>query len=171
MGRMIGRFAAILLLWSLCGFGDLSTALAQTAPAVSDERSAQPSASQPESAQPASDTTAPADPTTASSDPSDKPSRSKLPDAPSASQAPATTEIAQQSKPAEESPSGTAAATIGNPNGNLASKPAGAAIAPSQQHRGRSLLVKTGLVVGAAIALGSVVALSQAGSGRPPGAH
>ena len=172
MGRMTRHFAAIVLLWLLCGFGDLSAALAQSASAGSQGAAApQPSSLQPDSSLPASNTTASGDTPPANANQTDDPPQDKLPDAPSASQTPATNKVSQQPKPAGETPSGTATATIGNPKGNLASKPAGSAIAPSQQHRGRSLLIKTGLIVGAAAALGSVVALAQASSGRPPGAH
>jgi hypothetical protein len=47
----------------------------------------------------------------------------------------------------------------------------GAAVAPPRQRGYRSLLIKLGLLAGAGIAAGSVVALSQGRSQtRPPGA-
>ena len=69
-----------------------------------------------------------------------------------------------------EKPLGTAAAEIGTASGTTASKPAGVAIAPAKQHQSRSLLIKLGAVLGAGIALGTVMALSSGSPSRPPGA-
>lgn len=68
----------------------------------------------------------------------------------------------------ETKPVGTAAAPYEKPAGVAASRPAGAAIAPAKQRRSRSFLIKVGLIVGAGVALGTVVALSQGSSSRPP---
>lgn len=65
-------------------------------------------------------------------------------------------------------PSGSAAAQAETPIGNAASRPAGAAIAPAKQHQVRSLLIKVGFVAGAAVAAGTVYALSNASPGRVP---
>jgi hypothetical protein len=51
--------------------------------------------------------------------------------------------------------------------GVAASRPAGAAIAPAKQKRARTLLIKVGIVVGVAVAVGTVVALSNASPSRP----
>jgi len=80
-------------------------------------------------------------------------------------------EDAQSNPDAQQSggarPLGTAAAPVEKVTGVPASRPAGAAIAPGKQHRVRSFLIKTGLIVGAGVAVGTVVALSRSSSGRP----
>jgi hypothetical protein len=68
-----------------------------------------------------------------------------------------------------QQPVGAAAAQLGRTTGGAASKPAGAALAPTQQRRSRSLLLKLGLLAGAGIAVGSVAALSKASPSKPPG--
>ena len=70
-----------------------------------------------------------------------------------------------------QEPVGTAAAESVETTGVAASKPAGAAIAPAKQRRTRSLLIKVGALVGASVAIGTVVALSSASPSRPPGAR
>jgi len=67
-----------------------------------------------------------------------------------------------------ERPLGTAAAEIGNASGIAASKPAGVAIAPAKQRQSRSLLIKLGAVIGAGVAIGTVMALSNGSPSRPP---
>jgi hypothetical protein len=62
---------------------------------------------------------------------------------------------------------GTAAAPSEPASGIAASRPAGAAIAPAKQKRSRSFVIKVGLLVGAAVAVGTVVALSSASPSRP----
>jgi hypothetical protein len=64
-------------------------------------------------------------------------------------------------------PVGTAAAPYEKPLGVAASRPAGAAIAPAKQKRVRSILIRVGLIAGAAAAIGTVVALSKASPSRP----
>ncbi len=78
-----------------------------------------------------------------------------------------------QTPPSQQSPtppSGTAAAKAANVKGAPVAQPAGAAVAPVRQRGHRSLLIKLGLVVGAGIAVGSAVALSERSPARPPGA-
>jgi hypothetical protein len=75
----------------------------------------------------------------------------------------------QRTTPAK--PLGTAAAEPLTPSGVGASEPAGVAIAPAKQRRTRSLLIKVGAIVGAGVALGTVFALSNATSSKPPGSH
>ena len=70
-----------------------------------------------------------------------------------------------------QQPVGGAAAQLGRTTGGAASKPAGAALAPAKQGQTRSLLLKVGLIGGAAIAVGTVVALAHASPSRPPGTH
>jgi cytoskeletal protein RodZ len=64
-------------------------------------------------------------------------------------------------------PVGTAAAPMGNTSGVAASRPAGAVIAPAKQRRARAILIRVSIVAAAAIAVGTVVALSRASPSRP----
>jgi len=75
-----------------------------------------------------------------------------------------------QSSPATQQPAkpvGTAAAPLETATGVTASRPAGAVIAPAKQHRARAILIRVGAVLGAAIAIGAVVGLSEQSSSRP----
>jgi hypothetical protein len=71
----------------------------------------------------------------------------------------------QQNPPAN--PVGTAAAPYEKPTGVAASRPAGAVIAPAKQKRARIILIRVAVVVGAAAAVGAVVALSKGSPSRP----
>jgi hypothetical protein len=64
-------------------------------------------------------------------------------------------------------PVGTAAAPIATVTGVAAARPVGAAIAPAKQRRARAILIRVSIVVGAAVAVGTVVALSRASPSRP----
>lgn len=64
-------------------------------------------------------------------------------------------------------PLGTAAAPREKTTGVTASRPAGAVIAPAKQRRARSILIRVGVVVGGAVAVGTVVALTHASPSRP----
>lgn len=75
----------------------------------------------------------------------------------------------QTPQPPPQSPSGAAAAKAAPVRGAPAAEPVGAAVAPPRQHSHRSLLIKAGLLAGAGVALGSVVALSERSPTRPPG--
>jgi cytoskeletal protein RodZ len=68
-------------------------------------------------------------------------------------------------------PVGTAAAEAPYVSGVAASQPAGVAIAPAKQRRMRTILIRTGAIVAACVAVGVVVALSEGTSSKPPGAH
>lgn len=70
-----------------------------------------------------------------------------------------------------QSPVGTAVAESPNASGVAASQPAGVAIAPAKQRRVRTIVLRMGALVGAGVAVGSVVALTAATSSKPPGAH
>lgn len=72
----------------------------------------------------------------------------------------------QQQSP--QKPVGTAAAPPEGAAGITASRPAGAVIAPAKQRRARSILIRVGLLVGAGVALGTVLALTRATPGQPP---
>jgi hypothetical protein len=74
---------------------------------------------------------------------------------------------ADQPQNASHKPVGTAAAPYEKTTGVAASRPAGAVIAPAKQRRARSILIRVGVIVGAAVAVGTVVALSKASPSRP----
>jgi len=64
-------------------------------------------------------------------------------------------------------PVGTAVAPLIKPVGVAASRPAGAAIAPAKQRRIRVLAIRWGLILGGAIALGTVAAATMGSPRRP----
>ena len=68
-------------------------------------------------------------------------------------------------------PVGTAVAEALPITGVAASRPAGAALAPARQRRVRSVLIRVGSLVGAGVAIGATMALSQGCPSRPPGSH
>lgn len=86
-------------------------------------------------------------------------SQTPLPEAPQA--------VADQQQNGENKPVGTAAAPLPKSGGVAASRPAGAVIAPGKQRRVRAILIRVGIVVGAAVAVGTVVALSRSSPARP----
>ncbi len=94
-----------------------------------------------------------------------------LPDSPGALVSPDQSSSAQQPSPNPQSetqaPLGTAAATFVKTTGVAASRPAGAAIAPAKQRRARSILIRVGIIAGAGVAVGTVVALASASPSRP----
>jgi len=71
----------------------------------------------------------------------------------------------QQNGPSQ--PLGTAAAPYEPGTGVAASRPSGAAIAPARQKRTRSFMIRVGLLIGAAVAVGTVIALSSASPSQP----
>lgn len=74
------------------------------------------------------------------------------------------------STPAQDNshkPVGTAAAPYEPTSGIAGSRPAGAAIAPAKQRRVRTIVISLAVVAGAAIAVGSVAALSHGSPSRP----
>jgi hypothetical protein len=73
----------------------------------------------------------------------------------------------EPARPQNTAPVGTAVAPYEKGVGVAASRPAGAVIAPAKQKRTRSFVIKVGLLVGAAAAIGTVVALSKASPSRP----
>jgi hypothetical protein len=75
-----------------------------------------------------------------------------------------SSETPQNSTP---KPVGTAAAPVMKTGGVAASRPAGAVIAPGKQRRARSILIRVGVIAGAAVAVGTVVALTHASPSRP----
>ena len=77
----------------------------------------------------------------------------------------------QASVQSPQQPVGTAVAGPLKVSGMAASQPAGVAIAGGKQHRARTIVLSIGAIVGAGVAVGTVVALTQATAGRPPGAR
>jgi hypothetical protein len=103
-------------------------------------------------------------------------SNATLPDSPTPTQSQSTVQSGQTtaSQPASEQqqeatpkPVGSAAAPLEKTTGVAASRPAGAVIAPAKQRRARSILIRVSIVVGAAVAIGTVVALSHGSPSRP----
>jgi hypothetical protein len=89
--------------------------------------------------------------------------------APAASQAPDQSPQSgtdQQPNPPQK-PLGTAAAPYERTTGVAASRPAGAAIAPAKQRRKRAIVISVAIVVGAAVAVGTVAGLSKGSPSRP----
>jgi len=84
--------------------------------------------------------------------------------------APSPAQPAQSQAPAQK-PVGTAASEAPDARGIAASQPAGVAIAPAKQRRTRTIILRMGAIIGAGVAVGSVVALTSATSSKPPGAH
>jgi len=70
-----------------------------------------------------------------------------------------------------QKPVGTAAAEAPEASGIAASQPAGVAIAPAKQRRVRTIVLRTGAIIAAGVAVGAVVALSEGTPSKPPGAH
>lgn len=82
--------------------------------------------------------------------------------------APAPGQTASQ-KP--QHPVGTAAAEAPKVSGITAAQPAGVAIAPAKQRRVRTIVLRVGAIIGAGAAVGTVIALTEGTSSKPPGAH
>ena len=90
--------------------------------------------------------------------------------APALPQAPtqqSTQPASDQQQTPPQKPVGTAAAPEEKPVGVAASRPAGAVIAAAKQKRMRIILIRTASIVGAAVAVGTVVALSKGSPSRP----
>jgi hypothetical protein len=87
------------------------------------------------------------------------------------SQQPPQAQTGAPQSPHKQEPVGTAAAEAPKTTGIAASQPAGLAIAPGKQHRVRTIILRTGAIIGAGVAVGTVIALTEATSSKPPGAH
>jgi hypothetical protein len=81
------------------------------------------------------------------------------------------TQSAPAQTPPPQRPVGTAAAEPMHAGGIAASQPAGVAVAPAKQRRTRTIVIRVGAIIGAGVAVGTVAALTQATSSKPPGAH
>lgn len=86
-------------------------------------------------------------------------------------QTPPAQGAAVQQSPSPQKPVGTAAAEAPEASGVAASQPAGVAIAPAKQRRVRTIIIRTGAIIAAGVAVGTVVALTEATPSKPPGAH
>ena len=113
--------------------------------------------------------------------PATQPAVEPLPDSPSAArpqdaqntaaQSGATQSLPQPQPDGNQKPVGTAAAETASSTGVAASRPAGAALAPANQKRSRTILISVGAIAGAAVALGLVVALTKGTPSKPPGSQ
>jgi hypothetical protein len=84
---------------------------------------------------------------------------------------PANAQKAQAPDQKPQRPVGTAAAEAPKVNGVTAAQPSGVAIAPAKQRRVRTIVLKVGAMVGAGVAIGTVIALTAGTPSKPPGAH
>ena len=153
--RPISRVLVVLLAIPL---GGTATSFAQQAaassPGATADRSAAPSKEIASSSRLPVDTFGDAEP--------DAPQPQNAP--PPSQQQPAN---AGQQQTSPQQPLGTAAAPYEQPSGITASRPAGAAIAPAKQRRTRTFVIRVGILVAAAAALGTVMALSSASPSTP----
>jgi hypothetical protein len=133
------------------------TAQTKTAPVPVQQSPGQNAPAQPE---------APATPLPAEQ-PAAAPESSPAPLQPRGEELPNSPGAAQVPQPVPP-PVGTAAAEGQEVSGVLASKPAGFAIAPARTRQPRSWLIKIGAIVGAGVAVGTVMALSAGSPSRPP---
>jgi hypothetical protein len=97
--------------------------------------------------------------------------QAQAPALPEGSQAQSAPTQGEQNQATPQKPVGTAAAEAPNTSGIAASEPAGVAIAPAKQRRARTIIIRTGAIIGAAVAIGVVVGLTEVTSSKPPGAH
>jgi hypothetical protein len=79
-------------------------------------------------------------------------------------------ESSQDQTPKPQRPVGTAAAEAPKVSGVTAAQPAGVAIAPAKQRRVRTIVLRVGALVGAGVAVGTVIALTAGTPSKPPGA-
>ncbi len=154
--RQIARCLVILLV-ATCG--DAGLTQAQVSPAAPEQSASPAQAGQ----QPARTKSGSPDVTAVQA------GKVEYPDAPDSQsgQTGNSQSTAEPQQNEEGKPLGTAAAPYSKPSGVTGSKPAGVAIAPAKQRRVRAILISVGVVAAAAIAVGTVAALSQGSPGRP----
>ncbi len=155
------QIAGCLVMLLVVPFGEAATARPQQAPSGQASGQAQSQNSSTAGTDPATDRTPP--PATSAGS--------------SAAVQPQTTDQNQQADRPQTAPEqqqngtsnpvGTAAAPYERTMGVPASRPAGAVIAPAKQRRARSFLIKVGVIVGAAIAVGTVIGMSKGSPSRP----
>lgn len=165
------RILVLVLVFAICGASEMAQALVQS---PEQEQQAPPSGQLTGGQQPATGQNPPpaTAPDAAIPNPAQPPLQpiQPLPEAPSAAQQQNTKPVQNSIQQNQQAPAGAAAAQAGATAGGAGSRPAGSAIAPAKQHQTRSLLIKIGAVGGAAIAIGTVVALTRATGSKPPGA-
>jgi hypothetical protein len=137
------------------------------------EQQAQPALTEQETTQQQPATQAPTPAQSTSSETSQAASLPQSP-APAAQQNPdqASPGFASRSQDGQQpqdsqQPVGTAAGPLARPTGVAGSRPAGAAIAPAKQRRVKAIIIRVGLIVGGAAAVGAVVGLSRQSPARP----
>ncbi|HUO60716.1 MAG TPA: hypothetical protein VMU24_08610 [Candidatus Acidoferrales bacterium] len=117
--------------------------------------------SQPPLAPPVSNPSLPESPSAQQSAPTQQPSTTLT-------EQPTPQAIPQTQQQQLQAPLGAAAAEQVRTAGGGASRPAGAALAPAKQKQSRSLLIKTGAILAAGIAVGTIYGLSRGTSSVPP---
>ena len=147
-------------------FGQAATPRPQQTPSGQQAEGGSTASAQPRQAQPQNSANTTGAPTADANKPAG------IPDNPNSGQiadSSQQTSASQQGQPQTSTSKalGTAAAPYEKSTGVPASRPAGAVIAPAKQRRTRSFLIKVGVIVGAAVAIGTVVALSKASPNRP----
>lgn len=178
MNPRVPRTIAYTLGWILA-LQYATTAFAQSAAASESAGSQQSVASTPASSPPSATSTedrAPSNATSASQETSPYPQapEPQTQDAKESLRVQQTKETAKSQNPdgyAFQQPQGAAAARLQPTTGTAASQPGGAALAPARQKRSRSLLIRLGVLAAASVAVGAVVALSEASPGKPPGSR
>jgi hypothetical protein len=166
--RLLRQVSWCLVVSTLLFLGDARGALAQQEPTPGATKNSGAQAAQ----QPSGDAAKPAASTTEAA--------AEYPDAPVAQngqqsssqsgQSSSQTSSAQtptDDQKQETRPLGAAVAPAAQPSGVTGSRPAGAVIAPGKQRRTHAILISVALVAGAAIAVGTVAALSHGSPSRP----
>ncbi len=160
-----------------------SVGLAQSSNTQQESVSQQPAATQSGQTEPNTVNQEKTLPTTkgssATTNASGQPASAELPQSPSpknAAPSVATQETQGQQPPSQQQnstqkPIGSAAAEKEKTTGVAASNPAGVAIAPAKQRRGRAFFIKVGAALGAGVAVGTAMALSRSSPSKPPGSH
>ncbi len=190
MNRSVRRFAKFLSIILLCGVFLIASEApmmacapqsSQSEAGAQNSNSSVPEAPQPQAPQSSESQPAPQPqaPQSSESQPAPQPQATQCSDQQTAQPSAAQGSDQQTAQPSAAQgsdqqpalpPSGAAGAKASDAKGAPAAQPVGAAVAPARQHSHRSLLIKVGLVAGAAIAVGTVVALSAKSPTRPPGA-
>ena len=172
--RTLQTIAFVFVLGCIIALQPATTAFAQNAATGASADPQQPVASTPTAATPADQ--APENATSASQKTSPYPEapEPQTQDIRESLRVQQTQEAAKTQNPDREAfqqPEGAAAARLQPTTGTAASQPAGAALAPAKQKRSRSFLIRVGVVAAATIAVGTVVALSEASPSKPPGSR
>ena len=157
--QFLAAMMTALLAAMFCGIPDALAQEPTTARPAPQSRGVTVDPSQPPLAPPPANATLPEAPSAQQPAPPQQSSTTQTEQRPSAQ-----TEQQQQS----QQPLGTAAAEHVRTAGGGASRPAGAALAPAKQKQSRSLLIKTGAILAAGIAVGTIYGLSRATSSVPP---